>query len=63
MCAQRPAVPARCVAAVAERLPFEGHAFDTAMAVSAIQHWQDPIVGLREMRRAARRVVVFTRLQ
>ena len=27
---------------------------------ATIHHWQDPIAGLREMRRVARRVVVFT---
>jgi hypothetical protein len=30
------------------------------MAFATIDHWQDPIAGLREMRRVARRVVVFT---
>ena len=30
------------------------------MAIATIDHWQDPIAGLREMRRVARRVVVFT---
>jgi hypothetical protein len=30
-----------------------------AMAVCTVHHWQDPIAGLREMRRVARRVVVF----
>src|SRR3974377_188281 len=30
------------------------------MAFSTIHHWRDPIAGLREMRRVARRVVVFT---
>jgi hypothetical protein len=30
------------------------------MAVSTVHHWRDPIAGLREMRRVARRVVVFT---
>jgi SAM-dependent methyltransferase len=60
MRAQRPAGAAPCVAAVAERLPFEDRAFDAAMAVSTVHHWQDPIAGLREMRRVARRVVVFT---
>jgi hypothetical protein len=29
------------------------------MAVCTLHHWQDPISGLREMRRVARRVVVF----
>jgi len=30
------------------------------MAFATIHHWQDPIAGLHEMRRVARRVVVFT---
>jgi hypothetical protein len=30
------------------------------MAFATVHHWQDPIAGLREMRRVARRVVVFT---
>ena len=60
MRAQRPAGAARCVAATAERLPFEDRSFDAAMAFATIHHWPDPIAGLREMRRVARRVVVFT---
>src|SRR5690242_6503148 len=60
MRAQRPAGAAPCVAAVAESLPFEDQSFDAAMALSTVHHWQDPIAGLREMRRVARRVVVFT---
>ncbi len=60
MRAQRPAGAARCVAASAESLPFEDQSFDAAMALSTVHHWQDPIAGLREMRRVARRVVVFT---
>jgi SAM-dependent methyltransferase len=60
MRAQRPAGAAQCVAAYAESLPFEDHSFDAAMAFASVHHWQDPIVGLREMRRVARRVVVFT---
>jgi SAM-dependent methyltransferase len=60
MRAQRPAGAAPCVAATAESLPFEDQSFDVAMAFSTVHHWQDPIVGLREMRRVARRVVVFT---
>ena len=60
MRAQRPAGAAPCVAAVAERLPFKDQSFDAAMACSTVHHWPDPIVGLREMRRVARRVVVFT---
>ena len=60
MRAQRPAGAAPCVAAAAESLPFEDQSFDAAMAFSTVHHWQDPIAGLREMRRVARRVVVFT---
>ena len=60
MRAQRPAGAAPCVAGSAEKLPFDDQSFDAAMAVSTIHHWQDPIAGLREMRRVARRVVVFT---
>ena len=60
MRAQRPAGAAPCVAAVAERLPFEDQSFDAAMAFATVHHWQNPIAGLREMRRVARRVVVFT---
>ncbi|HUC57550.1 MAG TPA: class I SAM-dependent methyltransferase [Streptosporangiaceae bacterium] len=60
MRAQRPAGAAPCVAAVAESLPFGHQSFDAAMAFATIHHWQDPVAGLREMRRVARRVVVFT---
>ena len=60
MRAQRPAGAAPCLAATAECLPFADQSFDAAMAFSTIHHWQDPIAGLREMRRVARRVVVFT---
>ena len=61
MRAQRPADAAPCVDAFAESLPFEDQSFDAAMALSTIDHWQDPIAGLREMRRVARRVVVLTK--
>jgi hypothetical protein len=61
MRAQRPAGAAPCVAAFAESLPFEDQSFDAAMAFATVDHWQDPIAGLREMRRVARRVVVFTK--
>ena len=60
MRAQRPAGAAPCVAAAAESLPFEDQSFDAAMAFATVHHWEDPIAGLREMRRVARRVVVFT---
>jgi SAM-dependent methyltransferase len=60
MRAQRPAGAAPCVPATAESLPFEDQSFDAAMAFATVHHWQDPIAGLLEMRRVARRVVVFT---
>jgi ubiquinone/menaquinone biosynthesis C-methylase UbiE len=60
MRAQRPAGAAPCVEATAESLPFEDQSFDAAMAFATIHHWQDPRAGLLEMRRVARRVVVFT---
>jgi len=60
MRAQRAADAAPCVAAAAESLPFADQSFDAAMAFATVHHWQDPIAGLREMRRVARRVVVFT---
>src|SRR5579864_4782426 len=60
MRAQRPAVAARCVAGAAEILPFADQSFDAAMAFATVHHWQDRVAGLREMRRVAHRVVVFT---
>jgi SAM-dependent methyltransferase len=60
MRAQRPAGAAPCVAATAQRLPFKDQSFDAAMAFATVHHWPDPLAGLREMRRVARRVVVFT---
>ena len=60
MRARRPAGAAPCAAATAERLPFADQSFDAAMAIATVHHWQDPVAGLREMRRVARRVVVFT---
>jgi SAM-dependent methyltransferase len=59
MRAQRLGGGAPCVAATAESLPFQDRSFDAAMAVCTVHHWQDPVAGLREMRRVARRVVVF----
>jgi SAM-dependent methyltransferase len=60
MRSQRPAGAAPCLIGSAEHLPFDDQSFDAAMAFATIHHWQDPIAGLREMRRVARRVVVFT---
>ncbi len=57
MRAQR-ATPA--VDAHAEALPFADGQFDAAMAVLSDHHWSDRAGGLRELRRVARRAVVFT---
>jgi SAM-dependent methyltransferase len=59
MRSQRPPDAAPCLAGSAENLPFDDNSFDAAMAVCTLHHWQDPVAGLREMRRVARRVVVF----
>lgn len=59
MRSQRPLGAAPCVGAVAEHLPFVDDGFDAAMAVLSDHHWNDPIAGLLEMRRVARRIVVF----
>jgi len=59
MRSQRHPDAAPCLAGSAENLPFDDQSFDAAMAVCTIHHWRDPIAGLREMQRVARRVVVF----
>ncbi len=60
MRAQRPADAAPCVAGVADSLPFDDGSFDAAMAICTLHHWPDPVAGLREMGRVARRLVVLT---
>lgn len=59
MRAARPPGAARCIDAQAEALPFADGEFDAAMAVLSDHHWSDPLAGWRELRRVARRVVVF----
>jgi SAM-dependent methyltransferase len=59
MRAQRPAGAAPCIAACAEALPFADQSFDAAIAVLSDHHWSDPLAGLREMQRVARRMIVF----
>jgi SAM-dependent methyltransferase len=59
MIRQRPAGAAPCVRGLAESLPFEAGAYDAAMAVLTIHHWSDWRLGLREMRRVARRRIVL----
>lgn len=57
---QRPADAAPCLAGFADNLPFTDRSFDAAMAIATIHHWPDPLAGLREMKRVAGRIVVFT---
>ena len=44
---------------VGEALPFADGTFDAALAVLTIHHWSDLARGLAELRRVARRQVVF----
>jgi SAM-dependent methyltransferase len=48
------------IQASAESLPFADRSVDAAMAIMTVHHWADLAAGLREMRRVARRQVVFT---
>jgi SAM-dependent methyltransferase len=60
MIAQRPREAAPVVRAVAEALPFSNNQFDAALAVLTVHHWTDPKRGVAELRRVARRQVIFT---
>jgi SAM-dependent methyltransferase len=61
MIRQRSPLLAQSIQACAERLPFQDHSFDAALAVLTIHHWSHPGQGLAEMRRVARdRIVIFT---
>jgi SAM-dependent methyltransferase len=60
MIAQRPRHAAPVLRALAEDLPFADEAFDASMALLSDHHWTDRKRGLRELRRVARRTVVFT---
>jgi SAM-dependent methyltransferase len=60
MVRQRAPGSAPAVRASADALPFHDGAFDAAMAVLTLHHWPDWRRGLREMRRVARRTVLFT---
>ena len=59
MVQQRPPNAAPCIRAAAERLPLFDQSFDAAMGILTIHHWSDPVAGLRELVRVARRVVLF----
>jgi SAM-dependent methyltransferase len=60
MISQRPAGSAPAVQATAESIPLADGCCDAALAVLTLHHWSDPGGGVREMRRVARRVVIFT---
>ena len=59
MLEQRRGRSALVVRATAEALPLRDGAFDVALAVLTIHLWPDVDRGLRELRRVARRQVVF----
>ena len=59
MIRQRRGRTVRVVQGVAERLPFPDQSFDAALAVLTVHHWSDREAGLAELRRAARRQVIF----
>jgi len=56
---QRTPTAAPVVRSVAEHLPFVADQFDAALAVLTVHHWLNLDAGLRELRRVARRQVVF----
>jgi SAM-dependent methyltransferase len=58
MRAQRPPDAVEAIEARAEELPFEDASVDAAMAILTVHHWDDPMRGLRELRRVARGPVV-----
>jgi SAM-dependent methyltransferase len=60
MIRQRPAGDSLVVQASAEALPFPARTFAAALAVLTMHHWADWRRGLIEMKRVARRLVIFT---
>jgi len=60
MRAQRPPGAPPAIDASAEALPFPDGSFDAAMAVLSDHHWSDHPRGLAELRRVARRRLLFT---
>jgi SAM-dependent methyltransferase len=59
MIAQRPSGSAPVLQATAERLPLRDQCADAALAILTIHHWTDLDAGIAEMRRVARRRLVF----
>jgi SAM-dependent methyltransferase len=60
MIRQRPPDAAPVVQATGTALPVRDAAFDAALAVLTLHHWPDQARGVRELARAARRVVILT---
>jgi SAM-dependent methyltransferase len=60
MIAQRPPGSAPAVQTTADQIPLPNGACDAALAVLTIHHWSHPELGIAEMRRVARRLVVLT---
>ena len=60
MIGHRPSGSAPCLQASAENLLLADGTFDAAMAVLTVHHWGDLALGVAEMRRVARRVVILT---
>jgi SAM-dependent methyltransferase len=60
MRARRAPALAPAIDARADALPFGDAAFDAALAVLTVHHWPDLEVGLAELRRVARGVVIMT---
>ena len=50
----------RRVQGAAEHLPFDDGTFDVALAILTVHHWGDLNAGLEELRRVAKRQVIFT---
>lgn len=59
MIGQRPPGAAPVIQAVAEHIPLRDDCAEAALAVLTIHHWTDLAAGIAEMRRIARRRLVF----
>jgi SAM-dependent methyltransferase len=59
MISQRPQGSAPVVRSVAERLPFASGSFDAVLAIFTVHHWDSPRIGLQELARVARRIVIL----
>lgn len=59
MIGQRPLGSAPAIRAMAEHIPLRDNCAEAALAVLTIHHWSDLAAGIAEMRRIARRRLVF----